>query len=93
MARPETKHGERGAFSPIVLMVGILAIWALIPVKAIESSSRTEQETMAAWAGEGTQRWIKSPAGEMLSPSAKKDNQGGESPEDSDHVALERGVG
>jgi hypothetical protein len=72
MARPEKKRGEWGAFFSIVLMVGILATWALIPVKAIESSWHTEQETMAAWAGEGTQRWIESQAGEMLSQVAKE---------------------
>lgn len=72
MARPEKKRGEWGAFFSIILMVGILATWALIPVKAIESSWRTEQETMVAWAGEGTQRWIESQAGEMLSQVAKE---------------------
>ncbi len=72
MARPEKKRGEWGAFFSIILMVGILATWALIPVKAIESSWRTEQETMVAWAGEGTQHWIESQAGEMLSQVAKE---------------------
>ena len=53
MARPEKKRGEWGAFFGIILMLGILASWALIPVKAIESSWRTQQETMVAWSGRG----------------------------------------
>ncbi len=53
-------------------MVGILAGWALIPVKTMESSWRTEQETMAAWAGEGTRRWIETQAGEMLNQVARE---------------------
>lgn len=72
MARPEKKRGEWGAFVGIVLMVGILAVWALIPVKVMESSWRTEQESLAAWAGEGTRQWIESQAGDMLSQLAKE---------------------
>lgn len=53
-------------------MAGILAIWALIPVKAIESSWRAQQETMVAWVGAGTQRWIESQAAEILSQFAKE---------------------
>ena len=70
MARPEKKRGEWGAFVGIVLMVGILAVWAIIPLKVMESSWRTEQETMASWAGEGTRRWIESQAGEILNQVA-----------------------
>ena len=72
MARPEKKRGEWGAFFSIILMVAILAGWALIPAKAIESSWRTEQETMAAWAGDGTRHWIESQAGEMLNQVARE---------------------
>ncbi len=72
MARPEKKRGEWGAFVGIVLMVSILAVWALIPVKVMESSWGSEQESMAAWAGENTRRWIESQAGEMLSQLAKE---------------------
>ena len=75
MARPEKKRGEWGAFFSIILMVTILAAWALIPVKTIESSWRTEQETMAAWAGEATRRWIEGQAGVMLSQVAKEGNK------------------
>ena len=53
-------------------MVAVLAGWALIPVKVMETSWRTEQETMAAWAGEGTRRWIESQAGEMLNQVARE---------------------
>ena len=53
-------------------MVGVLAGWALIPVKTMETSWRTEQETMSAWAGEGTRRWIESQAGEMLNQVARE---------------------
>jgi hypothetical protein len=70
LARPEKKRGEWGAFVGIVLMVGILAVWAIIPLKVMESSWRTEQETMASWAGEGTRRWIESQAGEILNQVA-----------------------
>ena len=69
MARPEKKPGEWGAFFSIVLMVGILATWALIPVKAIESSWRTEQETMAAWAD----RWLAIWSGVCNAPVGKPD--------------------
>lgn len=72
MARPEKKRGEWGTFIGIVLMVAVLAGWALIPVKAMETSWHTEQETMAAWAGEGTRRWIESQAGEMLNQVARE---------------------
>lgn len=72
MARPEKKRGEWGAFIGIVLMVGILAVWALIPIKVMESSWRTEQESMTAWAGEGTRRWIEYQAGDILSQVAKE---------------------
>ena len=72
MARPEKKRGEWGAFIGIVLMVCVLAGWALIPVKTMETSWRTEQETMATWAGEGTRRWIESQAGEILNQVARE---------------------
>ncbi len=72
MARPEKKRGEWGAFVGIILMVSILAVWALIPIKVMESSWATEQESMAAWAGESSRRWIDSQAGEMLSQLAKE---------------------
>jgi hypothetical protein len=72
LARQDKKRGEWGAFIGIVLMVSILGGWALIPVKTMESSWRTEQETMANWAGEGTWRWIESQAGEMLNQVAKE---------------------
>jgi len=72
LARPEKKRGEWGAFIGIVLMVCVLAGWALIPVKTMETSWRTEQETMATWAGEGTRRWIESQAGEILNQVARE---------------------
>ena len=72
MARPEKKPGEWGAFFSIVLMVGILATWELIAVLVLVSSWLTYLESMAAWAGEGTRRWIESQAGEMLSQVAKE---------------------
>ena len=72
MARPEKKRGEWGAFVGIVLLVGILAVWAIIPIKIMESSWRTEQEAMATWAGDGTRQWIESQAGEILSQLAKE---------------------
>ena len=72
MSRPEKKRGEWGAFIGIVLMVGILAVWALIPIKVMETSWQTEQESMSAWAGEGTRRWIENQAGDILSQVAKE---------------------
>jgi hypothetical protein len=72
LARPEKKRGEWGAFVGIVLMVSIMAVWALIPIKVMESSWATEQESMASWAGESTRRWIESQAGEMLSQLAEE---------------------
>ena len=72
MARPEKKRGEWGAFIGIVLMVCVLAGWALVPVKTMETSWSTEQEAMATWAGEGTRRWIESQAGEILNQVARE---------------------
>jgi hypothetical protein len=72
MARPERKRGEWGAFVGIVLLVGTLAAWALIPVKFMESSWHTEKASIATWAGEGTHLWIESQAGEMLNQVAKE---------------------
>jgi len=71
MARPERKRGEWGAFIGIVLAVFILMAWALVPVTVMESSWKTEQESMSALSGEGTRRWIEHQAGEVLRDVAK----------------------
>lgn len=72
MARPVRKESEWGSFVAILMMVGVLACWALIPTKVLESSWRIEQEKMAAWAGEGTHRWIEAQAGGVLNQVAKE---------------------
>jgi len=66
MARPEKKRGEWGAFIGIVLAVCLLMVWALIPATVMESSWQTEQESLSAFSGEGTRRWIEYQAGEIL---------------------------
>lgn len=72
MAHPERKRGEWGAFVGIVMMVGILAVWALIPIRVMESSWRAELESLSAWAGESTCQWIESQAGELLRQVARE---------------------
>ena len=72
MARPVKKQGEWGAFVTIILMVGVLVCWALIPGRVLESSWRTEQEKMALWAGDSTHRWIGAQAGDVLNQVARQ---------------------
>ena len=70
--RPVRKQGEWGAFVTIILMVGVLVFWALIPEKVLESSWRTEQEKMALWAGDSTHRWIGTEAVDVLNQVARQ---------------------
>jgi len=72
VARPDRKQGEWGAFVTIILMVGVLACWALIPARVLESSWRTEQEKMALWAGDSTHRWIGTEAVDVLNQVARQ---------------------
>ena len=72
MAQPVRKQNEWGAFVTIILMVGVLVCWALIPARVLESSWRTEQEKMALWAGDSTHRWIGAQAGDVLNQVARQ---------------------
>ena len=72
MAQPVRKQNEWGAFVSIILMVGVLVCWALIPARVLESSWRTEQEKMALWAGDSTHRWIGAQAGDVLNQVARE---------------------
>ncbi|MDD5298817.1 MAG: DUF4400 domain-containing protein, partial [Rhodocyclaceae bacterium] len=47
-----------GVFVALVLFIGFLATWALIPSTALEATWRTEQEQMAAMAGAEANQWV-----------------------------------
>lgn len=53
MARQEQKRGEWGSFFAVLLLIGFLAAWALIPVRVIDATWLAEQQQMTQWAGEG----------------------------------------
>ena len=58
MARQEQKRGEWGSFIAVLLMIGFLAAWALIPVRFIDATWLAEQQQMTRWAGEGANQWV-----------------------------------
>lgn len=58
MARQEQKRGEWGSFIAVLLLIGFLAAWALIPVRFIDATWLAEQQQMTRWAGEGANQWV-----------------------------------
>ncbi|MBA3031666.1 MAG: DUF4400 domain-containing protein [Gammaproteobacteria bacterium] len=58
MARQEQKRGEWGSFIAVLLLIGVLATWALIPVRVIDATWLAEQQQMTRWAGEGANQWV-----------------------------------
>jgi hypothetical protein len=58
MARQEQKRGEWGSFIAVLLLIGVLASWALIPVRVIDATWLAEQQQMTRWAGEGANQWV-----------------------------------
>ena len=71
MARQEQKRGEWGSFFAVLLLVGLLAAWALIPVRVIDATWQAEQQQMTRWAGEGANQWIVQQTASALSETAK----------------------
>lgn len=58
MARQEQKRGEWGSFIAVLLLIGVLATWALIPVRVIDATWLAEQQQMTRWAGERANQWV-----------------------------------
>jgi hypothetical protein len=71
MARQEQKRGEWGSFFAVLLLIGFLAAWALIPVRVIDATWLAEQQQMTRWAGEGANQWIVLQTASALSETAK----------------------
>ena len=71
MARQEQKRGEWGSFFAVLLLVGLLAAWALIPVRVIDATWEAEQQQMTRWAGEGANQWIVQQTASALSETVK----------------------
>ena len=71
MARPEQKKGEWGTFIATLLIVGMVAIWALIPIRVMEATWQSEQHQMSSWAGESSDGWIKAQAAGTLAALAE----------------------
>lgn len=71
MPRPEQKKGEWGTFIATLLIVGMVAIWALIPIRVMEATWQSEQNQMSSWAGESSDGWIKAQAAGTLAALAE----------------------
>jgi hypothetical protein len=71
MARQEQKRGEWGSFFAVLLLIGFLAVWVLIPVRVIDATWQAEQQQMTRWAGEGANRWIVLQTASALNETAK----------------------
>ena len=65
------KQGEWATFIATMLIFGIVAIWATIPIQAIEETWQLEQNQMLSLAGESSDRWIKAQAAGMLAGLAE----------------------
>lgn len=83
MPRPEQKKGEWGTFIATLLIVGMAAIWALIPIRAMEETWQSEQNQMSSWAGESSDGWIKAQVAGALSALAEDAKKGADSLGDS----------
>ena len=70
MARQGQKRGEWGSFFAVLLLIGFLAAWALIPVRVIDATWQAEQQQMTRWAGEGANQWIVLQTASALSETA-----------------------
>lgn len=84
MARQEQKRGEWGSFFAILLFVGFMAAWALIPVRVLDATWQAEQQQMSTWAGEGANQWISLQTASALSETAKDASKAADSLSQSD---------
>jgi hypothetical protein len=66
MPRPEQKKSDWATFIATLLIVGMVAIWALIPIQVMEATWQSEQNQMTSWAGELSDGWIKAQAAGTL---------------------------
>lgn len=71
MVRHDQKRGDWGSFFAVLLLVGFMAVWALIPVRIIEATWQAEQQQMSAWAGERVNQWIALHTASVLSDIAR----------------------
>ena len=92
MARQEQKRGEWGSFFAVLLLIGFLAAWALIPVRVIDATWEAEQQQMTRWAGEGANQWVIFQTASALNVMAKDAGKAaaGMSRREIDHWAMDR---
>lgn len=83
MPRPDQKKGEWGAFIATLLVAGIVAIWALIPIRVMEATWQSEQSQMVSWAGKSSDGWIKAQVAGMLAAVAEDAKESADSLGDS----------
>lgn len=83
MPRPEQKKGEWATFITTLLIVGMVAIWALIPIRVMEATWQSEQNQMSSWAGESSDGWIKARVAGTLAALAEDAKKGADSLGDS----------
>jgi hypothetical protein len=79
MARPEQQRGGWGTFFAILLLIGFLAAWALIPVGVIDSTWQAEQQQMRTWAGDSANEWIARQTASALSATVMDAGKAAES--------------
>ncbi|MGD9760278.1 MAG: DUF4400 domain-containing protein [Comamonas sp.] len=92
MARQEQKRGEWGSFIAVLLLIGFLAAWALIPVRVIDATWLAEQQQMTRWAGEGANQWVIFQTASALNVMAQDAGKAaaGMSRREIDHWAMDR---
>jgi len=92
VARQEQKRGEWGSFIAVLLLIGFLAAWALIPVRIIDATWLAEQQQMTRWAGEGANQWVILQTASALNVMAKDAGKAaaGMSRREIDHWAMDR---
>jgi hypothetical protein len=71
MPSQEKKPGPWGAFIAVLLFIGLIAAWALVPGRVLEATWQAEQAQMKAWAGDASNRWIISQAAGAMNGAAK----------------------
>ena len=70
MATSDKQSSGWGAFMLILALVGLVAIWAFLPLKVMEATWKIEQSRMAVLAGSPAGEWIAEQSARWLSDSA-----------------------
>lgn len=85
-------RGEWGSFIAVLLLIGFLAAWALIPVRIIDATWLAEQQQMTRWAGEGANQWVNFQTASALNVMAQDAGKAAArlSPSEIDHWAMDR---